>query len=67
MNNHLEKDQQESSRDKFLREFENQKYGDDPNAVDRFKLNGLHEFEGKYYQQIGDEFFEVELKKEVKK
>jgi hypothetical protein len=36
------------------------KFGDDPNAIDRMKIVGLSELDGKLYQQVGDEFVEYD-------
>lgn len=56
-----------TQKDFELEKAERGKFGDDPNAIDRLKIFGLHEKDGKFYQQIGDDFFEVEPPAKEKK
>jgi len=40
---------------------EKDRFGEDPLSEDKLKIRGIHlNKNGKYYQQIGDEFFECE-------
>lgn len=39
---------------------ENQKWGDDPSAPDRFEFKGTEKKNGKIYVEIGDEVFELD-------
>lgn len=47
-------------KDQFFYKEDESKHGDDPNKIDRLKMYSITKSKnGKFYQQIGDEFFEI--------
>ena len=50
-----------SSSEIFLDRRDAERFGDDPNAIDRMKLgNCIRSASGKWSQKVGDEYFELD-------